>query len=241
VLVVAAALLLSTTSCVCAGERVELVDMRTEDHTVDLDGAEHVVIDIEMGIGKLTVKSGASSLMDAEFAYNVAEWAPLVEYHVENGRGLLTITQPDAEGKSAPEDARNEWELSFSDDVSIELGIDLGVGEARMDLGNLRLTDLSVDHGVGDLRVNLEGEDTGDLNATIDGGIGSIAVVVPSSVGVRVMADTGIGSFSTNGLLKRGDALVNSVYGETDSTIRLSVDAGIGEITVETSDGAAEI
>ena len=241
VLAVAAVLLLSVTSCVCVGERVELVDLRTEDRTVDLEGAEYVVLDIEMGIGKLTVKSGSSSLMDAEFTYNVEEWAPVVEYHVKNGRGLLTITQPNAEGKSVPDDATNEWEFSFSDDVPIELNIDMGVGEARMDLGNLTLTDLSVDHGVGDLTINLEGKDTGDLNASIDGGIGSIAVVVPTSVGVRVDVDTGIGACRTNGLFKRGDALVNSVYGETDSTIRLSVDAGIGEITVETSEAAAEI
>lgn len=241
VLAVAAVMLLSVTSCVCVGERVELVDLRTEEHTVDLEGADRVVIDIDMGIGKLTVNSGSSSLMDAEFSYNVEEWAPLVEYHVKDGRGFLTISQPDAEGKSVPDDATNEWELSFSVGVPIELDVDMGIGEARMDVGDLTLTDLSVDHGVGDVTINLEGRDTGDLNASIDGGIGSIAVVVPTSVGVRVDADTGIGAFRTNGLFKRGDALVNSVYGETDSTIRLSVDAGIGEITVETSDAAAEI
>ena len=241
VLAAAAVLLLSVTSCVCVGERVELVDLRTEDHTVDLEGAESVVIDIEMGIGKLTINSGSSSLMDAEFAYNVEEWAPLVEYHVSNGRGFLTVTQPNAEGKSVPDKAKNEWEFSFSTDVPIELVIDMGVGEARMDLGDLILTDLSIDHGVGDLSINLEGEDTGDLNASIDGGIGSIAVVVPSSVGVRIDADTGIGACRTNGLHRRGDSMVNSVYGETDSTIRLSLDAGIGEITVETSDAAAKI
>jgi hypothetical protein len=241
VLTAAAALLLSTTSCVCIGERVDLVDLRTEEHTVDLGGAESVVIDVEIGIGELVIKSGSAALLDAEFTYNVDEWRPAVDYSVEGGRGRLSITQPDAGGKSVHDGARNEWVLTFSDEVPLELSIDMGVGEARMELGNLMLSDLSVDHGVGDLSIDLSGRRVGDLNASIDGGVGRIALVVPSSVGVRVEADTGIGSFRTHGLTKRGDVLVNDAYGETESTIRLSVDAGIGEILVETSDGATQM
>ena len=237
----AAALLLSMTGCVCMGERVDLVDLRTDEHRVDLDGAESVVIEVDIGVGKLIVESGSSALLDAEFTYNVEEWAPTVDYHVENGKGWLTISQPDAEGKSAPDKARNEWRLSLSDEVPMELSIDMGVGEARMDLGDVMLTDLSVDHGVGDLDINLAGRHRGDFNASVDGGIGEISVMVPTAVGVRLEADTGIGAFRTHGLTKRGGVMVNDAYGETESTIRLSVDAGIGEISVETSDGTSSM
>ena len=54
-----AVLLLSITSCVCIGERVELVDLRTEEQTIDLGGAERVVVEVEIGIGKLRVKGGS--------------------------------------------------------------------------------------------------------------------------------------------------------------------------------------
>jgi predicted membrane protein len=110
-----------------------------------------------------------------------------------------------------------------------------------MDLGDLMLTELSVDHGVGDLGIDLDGKNLGDLNANIDGGIGKIALTVPSSIGVRVDADTGIGTFRTHGFSKRGDSLVNDAYGESDGTIRVSIDAGIGEVSVETSDTAMDM
>jgi hypothetical protein len=236
-----AVLVLSMTSCVCIGERVELVDLRTEEQTIDLGGAERVVIEVDIGIGKLNVRGGSSALLDAEFTYNVEEWAPAVDYSVKDGRGYLSITQPDAQGKSVPDDARNEWELSLSEDVPLELSIDMGVGNVQLDLGDLRLTDLSVDQGVGNVKINLIGERTGDLTASVDGGVGEIAVLVPSSVGVRVEADTGIGSFSARGLKKHGGAYVNDAYGETESTITLSIDAGIGKITVETPDGTASM
>ncbi len=236
-----AVLVLSMTSCVCIGERVELVDLRTEEQTIDLGGAERVVIEVDIGIGKLNVRGGSSALLDAEFTYNVEEWAPTVDYSVKDGRGYLSITQPDAQGKSVPDHARNEWELSLSEEVPLELSIDMGVGNVQLDLGDLRLTDLSVDQGVGNVKINLIGERTGDLTASVDGGVGEIAVLVPSSVGVRVEADTGIGSFSARGLKKHGGAYVNDAYGETESTITLSIDAGIGKITVETPDGTASM
>ena len=241
VLLASAVLLLSMTSCVCIGERVELVDLRTEEHTIDLGGAERVVIEVDIGIGRLSVRGGSSALLDAEFTYNVEEWAPTIDYSVKNGKGHLSITQPDAEGKSVPDDARNEWKLSLSEEVPLELSIDMGVGNVQLDLGDLRLTDLSVDQGVGNVKINLIGERTGDLTASVDGGVGAITVQVPSSIGVRVEADTGIGSFSTHGLKKRGDAYVNDAYGESESTITLSIDAGIGKITVETADGTASM
>lgn len=241
VLLASAVLLLSMTSCVCGGERVELVDLRTEEQTVDLDGAERVVIELEIGIGKLNVRGGSSALLDAEFTYNVAEWAPVVDYSVKNGKGHLSITQPDAEGKSVPDKARNEWELSLNNEIPLDLSIDMGVGNVQLDLGDVRLTDLSVDQGVGNVKINLVGERTADLTASVDGGVGEITVLVPSSIGVRVEADTGIGSFNTHGLKKRDGAYVNDAYGETESTITLSIDAGIGKITVETEDGTTSM
>ncbi len=240
-LVTSTALTLSMTSCVCTGERVELVDLRTEERSVDIGGAERVVIDVEIGIGKLVVQSGSAALLDAEFTYNVDEWRPAVEYSVEDGVGRLSITQPDAGGKSVPDGARNEWVLSLSDGVPLELRIDMGVGEARMDLGDLMLSDLSVDHGVGDISIDLAGKHDGNLNASVDGGVGKIALVVPSSIGVRVEADTGIGSFRARGLTKRGDVLVNDAYGETESTVRVSIEAGVGSVSVETDDGKTDI
>ncbi len=241
VLLASAVLMLSVTSCVCVGERVELVDLRTEEQTIDLDGAERVVIDVEIGIGKLHVTSGSSALLDAEFTYNVAEWEPKVDYSVKNGKGRLYITQPNAEGKSVPDKARNEWELSFGEEVPLELSIDMGVGNVQLDLSDLRLTDLSVDQGVGNVKINLVGVKTDDLKASVDGGVGEITITVPSSIGVRVDADTGIGSLNTQGLTKRDGVFVNDAYDESESTIRLSIDAGIGKITVETEDSTASM
>lgn len=238
-LLVTIATVLLATSCVCIGESATLIDMRTDTHAVELGGAERVYVELEMGIGTFEIRGGSDVLLDAEFTYNVEEWKPVVKYSVDGDRGRLVVTQPGAGPKRIPHDAENEWVLVFSENVPMTISIDMGVGTARMDIGGLELTDLTVDHGVGDLSMDLTGERNDDLTARIDGGVGEMVLTVPSSIGVRLDADTGIGSLSTNGFTKRGGTMVNDAYGETDAQIDISIDAGIGSITVTASDTGA--
>jgi hypothetical protein len=230
-----ATLALALTSCMCVGERVQLVDMRTEHETVELGEAQEVAVIIDLGVGDCTVTSGTDALLSAEFTYNVEEWKPLVEYTITDGKGRLTITQPDAEGKSTPGGAENRWTLELAENVPIDLTLDLGVGEANLNLGNLMLSDLSVDHGVGEITVNLVGSGITDLEGTLDAGVGKVTVLVPTGVGVRVDADTGIGELRTIGLSERDGYLINDAYDRSDHTIHLNVDAGVGSITVQAS------
>lgn len=230
---------LATASCVCIGEKVDLIDMRTESHSVELDGAERVTVEFEMGIGTLELSGGADALLDGEFRYNVEEWEPVVSYSVNDGRGHLSVRQPGADGKSVPRNAENEWTLRLNEDVPMTIDIDLGVAKARMYLGDLDLRDLTIDHGVGDMTIDLAGRQTNDLTARIDGGVGKIVLTVPSSIGVRLDTDTGIGSVSTHGFTKRGGFMVNDAYDSGGARIDVSIDAGVGSITVTASDTGA--
>ncbi len=234
-----AGIVFPATGCVCIGERVDLVDLRTEDRVVELGGAESVEIEIDLGIGELNIRTGSGPLLDGTFVYNVAEWEPIVEYSVDGSEGVLTIRQSSESSVNVGKGARCEWDLVLSEGVPLTLVIDMGVGEARLDLGDLHLTDLSVDHGVGELYVDLSGDREADCYADIDGGVGQIELTVPSSIGVRVDADTGIGSLSTLGLTKSHGAYVNAAYGETDITLEISLDAGVGSILINTDKGGA--
>jgi hypothetical protein len=52
-------------------------------------------------------------------------------------------------------------------------------------------------------------------------------------VGVIVIVDSGIGEIKTSGLTKAGDTYINDAYGESDVTLEIDVDAGIGQINLE--------
>lgn len=221
------------TSCVCGlGEPLAVGDMTTDTHSYELGDVRSLDLEVGVNIGTLCIKGGAENLVDCEFRYNVPDWKPEIDYRDSGGRATLSIKQPDHDSKSIPGKAKSRWDLVVNGDVELTLSLDVGIGETVLTLGDVSVTSIDIDQGIGELTLDLDGERTSDLNVDVDGGIGSAIVILPRDVGVRLEADAGIGAISTLGLSRRGDAFVNDAHGESDATIELNIDAGIGSISV---------
>jgi hypothetical protein len=237
------------------GEMVETGELRKETKSVELGGAERVRAEIELGVGTLRAGGGARNLLDADFVYNVPAWEPEVRYVVADGVGRLSVKQTAGVGSRLGKGVRCEWDIRLKDDVPMELAIQLGAGESRLDLGSLNLEDLMITIGAGEVEVGLTGRPrvgslevktgagdttidlTGDwkesLDAKIVGGVGRTTVRLPDNVGVRVHADKGIGKVSASGLMREDDSYVNRAYGDSGITLEISVKSGIGAIVLE--------
>ena len=212
--------------CEVAGELVD------ETKTIDLGSAEFADVKLDMGVGELRLQGGANALMEGHFRYNIEHWKPEVEYSVTGSRGVLTVKQ----GKSRRMHVgrkKNIWDVSLNDDVPIDLFVDCGVGESDLDLRGLTLKSLEIDMGIGELTVDLAGELKRDLDIVIDCGIGSTTIFLPENVGVRARVDHGIGSVNARGFKKRGGVYTNDAYGETEVTIDIEIDSGIGSLDLK--------
>jgi predicted membrane protein len=171
-------------------------------------------------------------LLEADFLYNVAEWKPVVKYEVNGRMGKLTIEQPHY-GTGALGATRNEWNLSLNETVPMSLRIEAGVGKSNFELGGLDLTGLDIRTGVGEATVDLLGRWRHDVEASIKGGIGQVTLRLPDKVGVWVEVEKAIGSIHANSLRKEGNTYVNDAFGKANVTLRLHVQAGIGEIRLD--------
>jgi hypothetical protein len=251
-LLVAAFLLFAATGC-DSGARVG--DLLTKSETVELGGAESVSVEIKMGAGELAVSGGADELLEATFTYNVDELDPEATY----SNGNLVVQHDDVRGGIGTffdlDDYRNEWDLRLNEDVPMEMSIDMGAGRSDLKLGSLALTRLDINAGAGDVDLDLSGSQslnrldfdmgagkltldlTGDwqddLDATIRGGLGELTLRLPRDVGVRIDVDTGIGAVDASGLTKDGDTYTNDAFGESDVTLNIEIDAGVGKINLD--------
>jgi hypothetical protein len=70
VLLVAAAVFLGSCGTQGVGE------LQRESQAVDPENAQSVVTELRMGADELKATGGADALMEADFAYNVADWQP---------------------------------------------------------------------------------------------------------------------------------------------------------------------
>lgn len=209
--------------CEVAGEMVE------DSQTVELGRAKTAEVKLDIGVGELKIQGGARELMEAYFSYNIEHWKPEIDYRILRDQGVLTVRQGASRGMTLGR-KRNIWDISLNDDVPLDLNIDFGVGEGKLDLTGLTLKSLDIDMGIGELVLDLSGERKNSFDVILDGGIGSATIYLPEHIGVRARIDGGIGSVDASGFKKRGEIYTNDAFGKTDVSIDIDVDAGIGSI-----------
>ena len=235
------------------GARISVGETQRKEETVARQDAGRVEVGVRMGAGRLNIGGGSQELLTAAFTYNVDAWEPVVEYGVSDGTGRLTVTQPSVEDIGIPnDDIRYEWDLLFDEETPLEMEVDLGAGENNLNLSDLNLRALRMNTGAGRVDVSLGGAletlrmETGageinlnlsnrweqDLEARISGGVGSVTVLLPSDVGARVTVRQGIGSVDASGLARSGDTYTNDAYGESEITLDLTIEGGIGDVNL---------
>jgi predicted membrane protein len=234
---------------------VEVGELIKETEIVGRDDADEVRVQLKMGAGELQIDGGADELLEADFSYNVADWEPEVDYHITDGNGRLTVRQPRSDKLSIRGNIRYEWDLKFNDDVPLDMRIECGAGQSDIELSSLNitkldmklgagdvdidlsnntsLTDFELDMGAGNVSVNLNGDWEHNVDVSIQGGVGQTTIYLPENIGVRVRVDKGIGDVDTSGLYRDGNTYVNKDYEESDTTIEVNIQAGIGQVNLE--------
>jgi hypothetical protein len=210
----------------------------TDSPSIPLGGAQELDANVRMGAGELTLESGGTDALEADFEYRPASLKPAVSYDVTSGTpavGHLIVEQPDFEPNMFG-DAKNSWALRLATGVPLNLNVDLGAGQGTIRLGGLDLRELTMNMGAGEATVDFSGQWERDVDARIQAGLGQLTLKFPDDVGVRVTgAKTGIGEFTADqSFTAEGTTFVNRAYGEATTTIEVSVQRGIGEVRLET-------
>jgi predicted membrane protein len=112
---------------------------------------------------------------------------------------------------------------------------DLEVGAAEFtarQLGNLNTSDLSVSAGVGKVRLELTGQWRENATVAVQMGLGSLELVVPEGLGVRLVRQTFLTSLDSEGLVKRGEAYYSTNWDSAGRRVTVDVDAAFGSIKV---------
>ena len=214
-------------------QQQEVGKLQRESKSVDPKNAQTARTQLKMGAGELNLTGGADQLMEGDFSYNVAEWKPEVSYDVSGDEGELVVRQGGSEGSDLTGEARNEWEIRLNDELPTDLVVQMGAGESDLDLDSLTLKGLKLQMGAGKTTVDLTGDYAQSFNSSIQGGVGEATIMLPSEVGVKAKAQGGLGKINAVGLERVGGAYVNDAYGESDVTLNVNVQGGVGEINLE--------
>lgn len=224
------AALLLTALAACEFDHPAAGPLQTQPVSIDLGKADHANVELNMGAGEMKLRGGAEKLLEGRFEYNVPEWKPIVQSSIGGPHATVTIKEP--EHVQTRGNRRYLWDLELNDKVLLDLALNCGAGQARLDLGDLDLRSVQVHMGAGQVDLDLRGKPSRDYDVSIQGGVGQATIHLPDNIGIWAEAHGGLGSISVSGLDKRGDHYENSLYGTSKVNVRVKVEGGIGEIRI---------
>jgi hypothetical protein len=158
-----------------------IIDPVEEVHILGTEGASRAAVRLRLLSRALTVRGvDGGPLLTGRFRYNVQEWAPNIKQ--ETGAETIEVTVGQGLGSQIPLGRQttyeNAWEIDLGRGIPLDLGIDMGSGEAFLDLTGLWLSGLAVTSGSTDLLLAFGSpnpEPLGSLRLT--GGTGKITAM----------------------------------------------------------------
>ncbi len=206
---------------------------KTKDETilVEKDDAEKLDVELQFGVGDMTVKKGAKDWVEGTAQYNINKLAPRVDYDLRGKTGEVVIDHKGSTNVGLGK-IKNTWDIQLNEDIPMDLYVETGASEAELDLQGLQLEKLDIETGVGDLTVNLGGDWKKSFKANIETGVGETTVVLPSKVGVKLRTEEGIGSSNIEDFISKGNGVyVNEAYENADVVLEVHSEIGVGDIT----------
>jgi hypothetical protein len=205
--------------------------------TLGLDGAAAGHVRITMGAGEVTLRGGApaTALAEATVFSRAPEWQPEIVQSMNGSVKSATITDTGHKGKEwFAVHSPNSWEIAMNEQVPVDLTVDVGAGDSRLDLGSLNLTSLVVNNGAGDTEIDLGRNRAGSYHAEIHNGVGDLTIRIPRDSNTRITLHHGVGDISSKGFEQENDILVTTGFSTSLPINEILVKQGVGSISLET-------
>jgi hypothetical protein len=198
-----------------------------EHHAVERGAATSTRVEVDMSAGELELRSGAKTLFEGDFDYNVPALKPAIAYAVGASTGDLKVSQGSASGNY-----ENKWRLSVDETTPIDLHVSLRAGDAELVLGRVNLSALEVKLGAGDLVVDLRGTPAKSYSVVVQAGTGDTTIRLPASVAVSARTAGLIGDVNVSGLEERNGRWINPRVESSPVTVHLQVQHAIGDLRI---------
>jgi hypothetical protein len=197
-----------------------------------LDGAEEADVELSISVAvlRLSALSESSLLVEGDVTVGAGELLDR-RFAVSDGRAELELSGEQMTPIPIGLPGRRGWDLRLNEDVDLDLDIAMGVGQADIDLSEMRVSTLAFDAGVGQATVTLAENASAQVGVSM--GVGVLALHVPDSVEASIRFDTGLVARSVPpGFERRGDYYYTPGYDGSDYTVDVDVDMGVGLVTV---------
>ncbi|MGD1996686.1 MAG: hypothetical protein PVH62_07930 [Anaerolineae bacterium] len=207
-----------------------------EEATIPLKGAARAHVRIRHGAGRLRVEgvAGPGELAKGTFGGGL-------EYHAKQEGELLDVEMYTPRQVfwrfltpwNWREGSGLDWTLSLNGEVPLSLDLEIGAGDARLDLRDLQVTELRASSGASSTHLTLPAH-AGHTYAEVKAGAASVAIRVPSGVAARIRVGGGLASIGVDRdrFPRVGSFYQSPDYDTAPNKVDVDIEAGVGSIKV---------
>jgi hypothetical protein len=208
-----------------------------EDVAIPLEGASEAQITISHAAGRFQLQGGAAAdhVVEGRFTggllHRESRGGDRLEVDMRvRGEGVATALLP----WKWPTTRGAEWMVHLNETIPLDLKIEGGASDNRIDLTDLKVRDLRLETGASATKLTLS-SNAGYTRAEVTCGAGTVEIRVPPGVGARIRARSSLGEAKVD--RGRFPAVSPGVYESPD----YETAANKVELTVEASLGSADV
>jgi hypothetical protein len=206
--------------------------IQMEHDSIPLEGASRARLHLKHGAGRLNLFAGAGEgkLLEGDF-----------------GGGIEAVTRRDGDTlhvtlKPRPQfwspfswgpGSTLDWSFGIIRDLPLELVLDTGASDSRIDLTELRVMDLRLSSGASSTELSMP-TNAGNTRARISTGAASLRVRIPSGVAASIRASGGLASITVDKARfpKQGSVYQSPDYDTASNRADLDIETGVGSVDI---------
>jgi hypothetical protein len=201
--------------------------------TIPLEGASSARVRVKHGAGRLYVSGDAAphALVEGTFSSGLDYQARRrgEELDIEmSPRGFPFFMAPWNWGREG-----FGWTFSLNSAIPLALLFETGASDTRLDLSELRVTDLRLQTGASSVQMTLPAY-AGHTRTYIEAGAASVSIRVPADVAAQVRFEGGLASVDVDQdrFPRAGGVYRSADYDTAQNKVDIEVKAGVGSVDV---------
>jgi len=222
--------LFSTALIVLAGVSGFSRDSELENKVIPADGAQRVNLDLNFGVGNLTITPGTSAdVVVIDLDRDPSRVRETFEYETRGGTSYVTLESRPRNKSHNLNSNNNHWDMTLSNRYPIEARLEIGVCEADLELGGLPLTELSLEMGAASGQVSFSEPNPKRMRELkVEAGASSLKLIDLANARFDLMTFSGgAGSFDLD------------FRGQYEGVSEIVVDVGVASADIILPEGVA--
>ena len=206
-------------------------NVKSEHVALPLENAQSARFRLQHGAGRIIVSGSAAmgTLMEGDFGGGL-------DVSKRQSGDMLDVKMK-MSGSFFPFDwspgQSLDWVFNLSRDIPLILELETGASENRLDLTDLRVSELSLKSGASSTNLTLPAN-AGRTRVNIEAGAASVKISVPGGVAARIRSKSGLSSINVNQQRfgKSGDLYQSPDYDSAANQADIEVQMGVGSVEV---------